>query len=103
MTTYNGEKYISVQLDSILKQLSENDEVIISDDSSTDRTVDVIKNFKDKRIKLYEDNHFHSPIFNFENALEKASGDIIFLSDQDDVWLDNKVKIMTGLDRKSVV
>lgn len=97
MATYNGEKYIYAQLDSILKQLSENDEVIISDDSSTDRTIDIIKNFKDKRIKLYEDNHFHSPIFNFENALKKASGDIIFLSDQDDFWLDNKVKVMTEL------
>lgn len=97
MATYNGEKYIYAQLDSILKQLSENDEVIISDDSSTDRTGDIIKMFKDRRIKLYEDNHFYSPIFNLENALKKASGDIIFLSDQDDIWLDNKVEVMTKL------
>ena len=97
MATCNGEKYICAQLESILRQLSENDEVVISDDSSTDNTIDIIKNCKDKRIQLYEHNHFNSPIFNFENALKKASGDIILLSDQDDIWLDNKVEVMTKL------
>ena len=97
MATYNGEKYIAVQLESILKQLSENDEVVISDDSSTDNTIDIIKNFKDKRMQLYEHNHFYGPVFNFENALKKASGNIIFLSDQDDIWLDDKVTVMTKL------
>jgi glycosyltransferase involved in cell wall biosynthesis len=97
MATYNGGKYIYAQLESIVKQLSKNDEVVISDDSSADDTVDIINNFKDKRIQLYENNHFHSPILNFENALKKASGNIIFLSDQDDIWLDNKVKIMAKL------
>jgi len=97
MATYNGEKYICAQLGSILKQLSENDEVVISDDSSTDRTLEVIKSFKDKRIQLYEHNHFLSPTWNFENALKRASGDIIFLSDQDDIWLHNKVEVMAKL------
>jgi len=97
MATYNGEKYIYAQLNSILKQLSENDEVIVSDDSSTDRTVEIIKSFKDERIRLYEHNHFYSPTLNFENALKKASGDIIFLSDQDDIWLDNKVEVIAKL------
>lgn len=89
--TYNGEKYIKEQLDSILSQLGENDEVIISDDSSSDSTLHIIKSFRDDRIKIYPNNHFKSPIFNLENALEKASGDYIFLSDQDDIWLDQKV------------
>ena len=97
MATYNGGKHIYAQLESILRQLSENDEVVISDDSSADNTIDIIKNFKDKRILLYERNHFYSPIFNFENALKNASGDIIFLSDQDDIWLDDKVTVMTKL------
>ena len=97
MATYNGQKYIATQLESILKQLSVNDEVIISDDSSTDRTVDVIKEFNDGRVILYENNRFHSPVLNFENALKKISGDIIFLSDQDDIWLDNKVEVMVKL------
>ncbi|MCX9026378.1 MAG: glycosyltransferase family 2 protein [Candidatus Methanoperedens sp.] len=97
MATYNGEKYIHLQLGSILDQIGENDEIIISDDSSTDNTVNIIKTFNDKRIKLFENNRFFNPIHNFENALEKAKGDIIFLSDQDDIWLENKVKIMIGL------
>ncbi len=92
MPTYNGELYIKDQLDSILMQLEENDEVIISDDSSTDSTIDIIKSINDKRIMLPENNKFFSPIFNLENALLKASGDYIFLSDQDDIWMEDKVK-----------
>jgi glycosyltransferase involved in cell wall biosynthesis len=97
MASYNGEKYICAQLESILRQLSENDEVVISDDSSTDKTIDIIKDFNDKRIRLFEYNQFYNPMLNFENALKKASGDLIFLSDQDDIWLDNKVKVVTNL------
>ena len=92
MPTYNGEKYIKEQLDSILCQLSQDDEVIISDDSSTDRTIEIIKSYNDARIKLLEDNHFKSPIYNLENALKQAKGDYIFLADQDDVWYPNKVE-----------
>lgn len=93
MATYDGERFIKEQIESILSQLSENDELIISDDGSTDDTLNIIKNFKDKRITLLENNTFHSPIYNFENALKHASGDYIFLSDQDDVWLPNKVSV----------
>lgn len=94
IATYNGEGYISEQLDSILKQLSLNDEIIISDDSSTDNTLEIIRSYQDKRIRIFSNNKFHSPIFNFENALKQAKGDYIFLADQDDVWLPNKVGIM---------
>ena len=97
MATYNGEKYIKEQLDSILLQLSENDEVIISDDSSTDNTVETIKSFNDNRIKIYKNTKAKGYTRNFENALEKASGHIIFLSDQDDVWVEDKVKKMTKI------
>lgn len=93
MATYNGEKYIKEQLDSILSQLGENDEVIISDDISNDKTVDIIKSLNDKRIKIYVNDKKLGATANFNESLSKASGDIIFLSDQDDVWLDNKVKI----------
>ncbi len=92
MATYNGEKYIKEQLDSILSQIGENDEVIISDDSSTDNTVEIIKAFSDNRIKIFENQKFKSPIFNFENALNNATGDIIVLSDQDDIWKANKIE-----------
>jgi glycosyltransferase involved in cell wall biosynthesis len=94
IATYNGEKYIKEQLESILKQLSIDDEVIISDDSSTDKTLEIIESFKDKRIKLYKNNNFRNPIFNFENALKYSTGDIIFLSDQDDIWEDSKLEMM---------
>lgn len=95
MATYNGEKYIKEQIDSILPQLGEGDELVISDDSSVDRTVEIVQSYKDKRIKLFTNQKFHSPIFNFEFALKQAKGDIIFLSDQDDVWLPNKVEEMS--------
>lgn len=94
IATYNGGKYIREQLESILSQLGEDDEVIISDDSSTDGTVSVVESIGDRRIQIFGGNTFHSPTYNFENALKKAKGDYIFLSDQDDVWKADKVKVM---------
>jgi glycosyltransferase involved in cell wall biosynthesis len=92
LATYNGEKFVLEQIKSILKQLKEDDELIISDDSSTDSTTDIIKSIKDKRIFLLENQTFKSHIFNFENALKYAKGDYIFMSDQDDVWKTDKVE-----------
>jgi len=94
MAKYNGEKYLHEQLESILKQIDISDEVIVSDDSSSDKTIDIIRSFPDSRIILLKDNKYHNPIFNFENALNNASGDIIVLSDQDDIWLDGKIDII---------
>ncbi|WP_296689683.1 glycosyltransferase family 2 protein [Treponema sp. UBA6852] len=93
MPTYNGEKFIRIQLESILSQLGNGDEVVISDDSSTDKTVEIIKSFNDSRIHLLENNSFHSPVYNLENALKNAKGDFIFLSDQDDEWTVDKVSV----------
>lgn len=95
MATFNGERYIKEQLDSILCQLESHDEIIISDDSSYDNTVEIIKSYNDKRIKLIENQQFHSPIFNFENALRFSTQQYIFLADQDDVWDNRKVEVMT--------
>ncbi|MBP3416594.1 MAG: glycosyltransferase [Spirochaetaceae bacterium] len=92
--TYNGSLFLKDQLDSILCQLTADDELIISDDSSTDDTTQIIECYNDSRIKLLKDNSFHSPVYNLENALRHSRGDFIFLSDQDDVWLPGKVKIM---------
>lgn len=94
LASYNGEKYIKEQLDSILPQLSQNDEVIISDDGSTDKTIDVVRNFNDLRIKIVENNLGKGYSRNFENAINNASGEYIFLSDQDDFWMPNKVELM---------
>ncbi|MCT7635635.1 glycosyltransferase family 2 protein [Aliarcobacter butzleri] len=93
MATYNGEKYIKEQLDSILSQIDENDEIIITDDISNDKTVQIIKSFEDNRIKIYVNKEKLGATANFNESLSKASGDVIFLSDQDDIWLNNKVSI----------
>ena len=91
MATYNGSKYIKEQISSILAQLDVADELIISDDSSSDNTIEIIQSFKDDRIKVFINSNFKSPIVNFENAIKHASNPLIFLSDQDDVWVENKV------------
>ena len=93
MATYNGEKFIEEQLVSILTQLRDDDELIVSDDGSKDRTCDIVKNYPDKRIRLIHNKKYHGYTANFYNALKLAKGDNIFLADQDDVWQENKVKV----------
>lgn len=92
MATYNGEQYIKEQIDSILINMKENDELIISDDGSKDKTKQIIAEYqnKDKRIKLIEGPH-KGVKQNFANAIEKANGKYIFLSDQDDIWKKDKI------------
>ena len=97
MATCNGELFIAKQLQSILLQNMPVDEIIISDDSSTDKTIEIIKSFTDDRIVLLENNKFKNPIFNFENALKKAKGKYIFLADQDDLWDRCKVNVVSKL------
>ncbi|MGL4673001.1 glycosyltransferase family 2 protein [Cetobacterium sp.] len=94
MATYNGEKYIAEQLESILKQLTKEDELVISDDGSKDKTIEIIKRYQKKSqitIKIFEGPK-KGVIKNFEHVISKASKDLIFLSDQDDIWKDNKVE-----------
>jgi glycosyltransferase involved in cell wall biosynthesis len=92
IATYNGEKYIKEQMDSILKQLDVSDEVIISDDGSSDNTLKIIESYNDFRIRVFR-NSFKNLILNFEFAIQQARGDFIFLSDQDDVWLPMKIEV----------
>lgn len=103
MATYNGERYLIEQVESILTQIGEEDELIISDDDSSDDTVNILKSIKDKRVKIFQtkivDYKFKIDkiAHNFENALKNAKGDVIFLADQDDVWCANKVAVMSGV------
>lgn len=94
IATYNGGRWILEQLDSIIPQLSPDDEIVISDDGSTDDTIEKIQSLKCPLIRIVEGRSCHSPIYNFENALNHAKGDIIFLADQDDRWVDHKVEVM---------
>lgn len=92
IATYNGARYIRQQLDSIMCQLSPDDEVIVSDDGSTDDTLDIVRSFRDGRIRIVRNSGGGGFVRNFENALNHSQGDYIFLSDQDDVWFPDKVR-----------
>ena len=93
MATYNGEKYIKEQIESILCQLKGEDELVISDDGSNDETISIINEYmrEDKRIKLLSGPR-SGVKQNFANAIENTKGKYIFLSDQDDVWMSNKIE-----------
>lgn len=95
IATYNGAKFIKQQLISILSQLNVDDEVIISDDHSTDETLAIVQSLDDDRIKIVYNTREKGYTNNFENAIEKAVGDFIYLSDQDDVWLPNKIAVFS--------
>ena len=94
MATYYGAKYIKEQVGSILSQLGENDELVVSDDGSKDKTLDILRSFNDVRIKIYENRSKHGVVPNFENALKMASGDIIMFSDQDDIWRSDTIQVI---------
>ncbi|MGO5078922.1 glycosyltransferase [Lactobacillus amylovorus] len=101
MATYNGEKYIQDQIESLQNQTFTNWELYISDDNSTDRTVDIIKNIQNKedRIKkiIRNDSSYHGAYANYFNILyyvkkNCSKYDYYFYCDQDDVWLPNKIE-----------
>lgn len=94
MATYNGENFIEEQIDSILSQLSDLDELIVVDDFSKDATLKILHSYaaKDSRVKIYQNIVNLGVVKTFEAALVKSKNDIIFLSDQDDVWISGRVK-----------
>lgn len=93
--TYNGEKYIKEQLDSILNQTLLPNEIIIGDDQSTDNTISIIKECLDNKkinYRIIINDTRLGVTKNFENVIKECSGDIVFTCDQDDVWKKNKVE-----------
>ncbi|MBB6447260.1 glycosyltransferase family 2 protein [Bacillus benzoevorans] len=102
MATYNGENYIKAQIDSILSQLGLEDELIISDDHSSDATVSIIEEYRkqDSRVKLFM-NEEKGVTSNFENAIKRTQNEIVFLSDQDDVWKPEKVQTVLSYYEKN--
>jgi glycosyltransferase involved in cell wall biosynthesis len=91
LASFNGGEFIKQQIESILPQLEEFDELIVRDDCSSDDTVDIIKSFQDPRIRLYVSEKNIGCVKNFEMAIAMATGDIIFLADQDDIWEHDKI------------
>lgn len=100
LAAYNGEKYIEQQINSILSQIRAEDEIIVSDDNPNSEMSKLVKNMaeSDSRIK-YIEGPSQGVIKNFENAIEHTTGDVIFLCDQDDVWVEDKViSVMREID-----
>ena len=95
--TYNGEKYLQQQLDSFATQTRLPDEVVICDDCSKDATGRILKDFAANAafpVKLYFNEQNFGFLKNFEKAIRLCSGEIIVLSDQDDVWHEEKIKLI---------
>ena len=92
LACYNGENYIHDQIQSILNQTISNLELIICDDKSSDDTVKVIQNIDDNRIKLFQNEKQLGVVKNFEKAISLCNGDYIALSDQDDIWVAEKLE-----------
>ncbi len=96
LATYNGEKYLREQLDSILKQSIQDFELVITDDCSTDSTKAILNEYaeNDSRIKVFFNEKNLGFKKNFEKAISLCSGDYIALSDQDDIWTENHLKVL---------
>lgn len=95
LCTYNGEKYIEEQISSILSQSVPVNEIVVCDDGSTDSTLTIIEKFllqTKTNIRVYRNEKQLGVCANFQKAVDLCAGDIIFLSDQDDVWCKDKVK-----------
>lgn len=104
MTSYNGVRYIKEQLLSFANQTRKPDEIIICDDGSTDGTVEVIESFiltSPIKVTLFKNTSNLGYVKNFEKALSLCTGDIIFLSDQDDVWSIDKLSTIESLFTKN--
>ena len=98
VATFNGERHVREQLQSVLSQLGPDDEVIVSDDHSGDGTVAEVEAVADPRVTLIRNAETVGYSSNFARALERATGEYIFLCDQDDVWLPGKVPaVLTAL------
>src|SRR5690606_33629827 len=96
LCTYNGEKFLAEQLDSIVNQTYKNIEIIAVDDCSTDRTLTILQKYasKDVRVKVYSNKTNKGYSKNFEYAISLCTGDYIAVSDQDDIWVSDKLELL---------
>ena len=100
MTTYNGEKYLQEQLDSFLAQTKLPDELVVCDDGSSDASLHILEKFQKKApflVEIYRNDQNLGSTKNFEKAIGLCSGEVIVLSDQDDVWLPKKIERLAAV------
>ena len=98
MATYNGERYLREQLDSLRTQSRRPDELVITDDASTDATLNIVRAFSEEApfdVRWYQNETNLGYARNFNRALMLTTGDIVFLCDQDDVWFPEKIAVVT--------
>ncbi|MCU7615382.1 glycosyltransferase [Chryseobacterium sp. GMJ5] len=98
LCTYNGEHFLRTQIESILDQTVSIDEIVVCDDRSTDDTLKILNEYHEKHpglFKIFVNEKNLKSVKNFEKAISLCSGDLIFLSDQDDKWRNDKVEKIT--------
>ena len=96
LCTYNGERFLKEQIDSILAQTYVVHEIVVCDDGSNDKTLEILQEYFNQFptiFRIYQNEKTLKSVKNFEKAISLCSGDVIFLSDQDDIWEENKVEI----------
>lgn len=104
LCTYNGERYIREQIESIINQTMPVDEIVVCDDGSTDDTIQIIEKLRsetDITLRVFKNEEKLGVGKNFQKAVDLCKGNIIFLSDQDDVWLPNKVETISSFFEKN--
>lgn len=94
MATYNGAQYVSRQLTSILAELTDDDEVIVVDDCSSDGTVEIVQRLADRRVVVHVNDRNRGEVHSFGRAMRLAKNDFVFLADQDDIWMPGRVSLM---------
>lgn len=106
LCTFNGEKYLEKQIESILNQSFDcNLEIIVCDDNSSDKTITILNDYKVKYPTTFEiinNNTTIGSTKNFEKAIKKCQGEFIFLSDQDDIWEENKIEETISIFKRNI-
>lgn len=101
LTTYNGEKYLAKQLDTIINQTKKPDEIVVCDDLSNDSTLNILEKYKQKyngiEWNIVKNERQLGFANNFRKAINLCKGDYIFVSDQDDVWVNTKIADMINV------
>ena len=101
MCTFNGAEFLPAQLESILAQTRPPDEIVVCDDASTDETTGILRSFAADSVKLKFNQQNVGSVKNFEQAISLCTGDVIALSDQDDVWREDKLELIESAFHKN--